>query len=597
MAGISVIREREYIRIYRTFSFRNIKNEPQNRRKSIGKIDQSTNKPVFNKYFTDLLSQQGISIDLINSVPLHDIPKYVDFGIFDKQLFIAEDKQHNEENNLQLNTIERPIEAVVGNNAKIDINFSDKKSNNIIYNVNTNKYECIKAECKSQVLGPHLILQKIAEDTSLLPILQAIFPENWDKIITLAYYLVINNESILNLQIWAEKNVTYLNNINLQTQRISELLSSISFEQIINFYEAWANIRTESKYITLDIASISSYSNLIPEVEGGYNRDGEKLEQINVCLLFGEKSGLPVYSSLYPGSLNDVAILKSFLNQSSFFNVENCNLVMDKGFYSKKNIIYLMDKFPNFNFLLAMPFTTKDAKKIILEYSNQFKGTKLFHHGNEFLEGSSIIKELDFKHKIKYHIFYNEYLNHDVITSLKEYAIKLKCNLLQNPHDLINDKEIKRYLLFDQKLPISEENISINMDRIMYETRHRGWLIIAGNDFNINIHDVINIYRNKDVVEKAFNNMKNNLFLNRLRGQSGHNSKSKLFITTIGLIIYTYIHKIMLKNKLYSEYTMNNLLKTLTKAILYKNNGYIYSETPSKEIRNILKFFDIEIID
>lgn len=62
-------------------------------------------------------------------------------------------------------------------------------------------------------------------------------------------------------------------------------------------------------YIALDITSISSYSQLMKSCEWGYNRDHENLPQINLCMLFGEESMLPVYQTAYTGSLKDVTTL------------------------------------------------------------------------------------------------------------------------------------------------------------------------------------------------------------------------------------------------------------------------------------------------
>jgi transposase len=63
--------------------------------------------------------------------------------------------------------------------------------------------------------------------------------------------------------------------------------------------------------MALDITSISSYSSLIRDCERGYNRGGEDLAQINVCLLFGQKPGLPVYQTVYSGSLKNVSTFSS----------------------------------------------------------------------------------------------------------------------------------------------------------------------------------------------------------------------------------------------------------------------------------------------
>ena len=591
MAGITVTNYKGVERIFRTFSFRDDNNYIQHNRKLLGFMNPKTKIPEFNKFFHTLLEEQNISLDFIHNIPIHDIPKYVDFGTFNKELYLGKKKGNieivnPENNNNQLNLLEPKI---INNQL---LNNTDKK-----YSINIgSEFETfIEANSVCKILGPHLLLKKIVTDTSLLPILQSIFPNQWDRILTIAFYLVINNESTSNLQFWAEDNITYLDNINMQSQRISELLSSIQYSQIMDFYEIWAKLRAENEYLALDITSISSYSSIIESVEHGYNRDNEKLEQVNVCLLFGEDSGLPIFSSLYPGSLNDVSILKPFLSQISSFNVPKCNLVMDKGFYSLSNIKFMLKHFPSYNFLLAVPFTTNYARNIAKKGVSIFDPRESFIQGGDLLQGVSITEKLNNNQNLIYHIFYNRSIYEDSYRCLMEDAYYLKQSLIADPKKFTNNKDVKKYLIFDKQSKFDNKNILINHNEILNEIKYRVWLIIVGNDDSLNFQDVIKIYRNKDIVEKAFNNMKNNLYFNRLRVQSERNSKSKLFITTIGLIIYSYIHKKMVKNNLYKNYSINSLLKSLAKLKIHINNGVKSLETPTKEVKNILQIFGIEI--
>lgn len=63
------------------------------------------------------------------------------------------------------------------------------------------------------------------------------------------------------------------------------------------------------EYLALDITSESSYSELIEDVEWGYNRDHEQLPQVNLCMMVGETSRLPIHQTVYAGSHKDVRTL------------------------------------------------------------------------------------------------------------------------------------------------------------------------------------------------------------------------------------------------------------------------------------------------
>lgn len=74
---------------------------------------------------------------------------------------------------------------------------------------------------------------------------------------------------------------------------------------------------TEDDYLCYDITSISFYSQSNAFVRYGYNRDREPLPQVNMAMLFGQKSGLPAYYRRMQGNLSDVATLKSTMASRS----------------------------------------------------------------------------------------------------------------------------------------------------------------------------------------------------------------------------------------------------------------------------------------
>ncbi|MDR0696851.1 MAG: hypothetical protein LBF68_04860 [Christensenellaceae bacterium] len=73
-----------------------------------------------------------------------------------------------------------------------------------------------------------------------------------------------------------------------------------------NFYREWAKYRSENEYLALDITSISTYSGNIDDAEYGINKDGDHLKQINMCLLIGGESQIPIYQTAYSGRIKDI---------------------------------------------------------------------------------------------------------------------------------------------------------------------------------------------------------------------------------------------------------------------------------------------------
>jgi transposase len=70
-------------------------------------------------------------------------------------------------------------------------------------------------------------------------------------------------------------------------------------------------------------------------------------------------------------------------------------------------------------------------------------------------------------------------------------------------------------------------------------------------------------YRTKDVIEKAFGNLKERLNMRRMSVASEENMEGKLFVQFIALIYLSYIKKAMDDNNLFKDYTMQEMLDEL----------------------------------
>ena len=82
------------------------------------------------------------------------------------------------------------------------------------------------------------------------------------------------------------------------------------------YFQYQAKRHGMNEYLTFDTTSISSYSTLIKQAKYRKNKEGDSLPQINLTLLYGEESMLPVYYRKLPGNITDDScnIRTGFLN-------------------------------------------------------------------------------------------------------------------------------------------------------------------------------------------------------------------------------------------------------------------------------------------
>ena len=224
-----------------------------------------------------------------------------------------------------------------------------------------------KALDSLKTYGLFYFLKMAAEKIKLIKILQQTFPAYWEEIFMLCAYLIVSDKPLMYMEDWIGEHESYAVG-KMGSQRLSELLGAFGQKERNDFFKAWCAQNISDEYMAVDITSISSYSRLIPECERGYNRDGEDLDHINFCLLFGERTQLPIYQTVYSGSIGDQATLKATLAEvTAVSGGKKLVLVADKGFYSVKNVEMMIEKYKGSEFLLAVPFANKWTMALIRE--------------------------------------------------------------------------------------------------------------------------------------------------------------------------------------------------------------------------------------
>ena len=85
--------------------------------------------------------------------------------------------------------------------------------------------------------------------------------------------------------------------------------------------------------------------------------------------------------------------------------------------------------------------------------------------------------------------------------------------------------------------------------------------------------EALEMYKRKDVAEKAFHNIKERLNLRRTLVSSERSLDGKLFVAFVGLIILSYINKKMSSKGMYKDYTMQGLLDKLDVIECFEHDG------------------------
>lgn len=125
---------------------------------------------------------------------------------------------------------------------------------------------------------------------------------------------------------------------------------------------------------------------------------------------------------------------------------------------------------------------------------------------------------------------------------------------------------VERGKVKDNKLNCSKKN------NIKVKCKVKFHFVLLSNGIKEPL-EALDIYRSKDVIEKAFDNLKERLNMRRTSVSSDENLDGKLFIQFIGLIYLSYIKKAMGDHNLYKDYTLQGLLDELDIIELFKQPG------------------------
>jgi hypothetical protein len=446
----------------------------------------------------------------------------------------------------------------------------------------------------AEIIGPSFVLDAIAERLGLEKLLRSCFPQEYQQIQAMAYYLAAQGGPLSYCGTWCKNHAPSVE--CLTSQRISEILSAISIDKRQTFFSKWMNKVLEDDYLCYDITSISSYSELNEYIKYGHNRDLDKLPQLNLAILFGQKGRLPVYFQRTPGNITDVTTLHNLLKTFKALEVRKLHYVMDKGFYSKKNVDALLAARDRFT--LSIPLNNKWVQHAIDDIYGVIHGPQgyqklddeiLYVHSRLYPWGND-------KRRCYLHLYYNAHARADAVDRFTEKLVGYKKELESG--ETVNEHQEAYDAFFVIKTtPKRGIQVSYNDQAVsQYINRYAGFQALLTNSIKDPVESM-QIYRDKDIVEKCFDDLKNQLDMKRLRMHSSATVDGRLFVQFIALIYMSALRKEMRKSSLIKRYTTRELLQemgTLTKIKYSGKYGHILTEM-TKPQREILQGLNIAL--
>lgn len=194
-----------------------------------------------------------------------------------------------------------------------------------------------------QIGAPALIF-KIMDKLKISELLEMIHGKtDADLIKDLISYMIIRETSAMQHY----SNFAWGHLINSQKKwddsKISEFFKNeIAYAQIELFVSKWNELQPEHSdiYISYDSTNMNTKAGGVEMAEFGYAKDNSDVPQVNISYAVNHADATPLFYDMYPGSIIDNAQCTYMVEQAKEYGYKKVGLVLDRGYFSIKNIEY-----------------------------------------------------------------------------------------------------------------------------------------------------------------------------------------------------------------------------------------------------------------
>lgn len=243
------------------------------------------------------------------------------------------------------------------------------------------------------------------------------------------------------------------------------------------------------------------------------------------------------------GNIPDSKTVKHLLEDLDILGFGKTKFVMDRGFYSEDNINGLYHE--HVKFLVGTRLSLKFIKKNL---DDVYDDIRMFNNYDDSIAtyGYTVSTGWDYIQERPY--------KGDTIRDKRRMYIHYYYSIEKGADD---------EQFFEVKTtPKRGRQVNYKEDAIKEARKYLGYFALITNE-KMDAFTALHLYRMKDVVEKAFGNIKERLNMRRILVSSEKGLDGKIFTEFVALILVSYLDHKMKESGLYNKYTMQELLDKL----------------------------------
>ena len=413
-----------------------------------------------------------------------------------------------------------------------------------------------------RMYGPTWFLDNVARETGLLSDLTKVFGGNLEKvqdILTLAYYLFLDNRTYAHIEKW-QREVKTPSVHTLTSSSITRLAQGITEQNRMDLFRLRAKRMSKDEYCAVDSTSVSTYGLHLVDIRWGHNKEHLPLKQTLEVIVYSLTSHLPIYYLELPGNEPDSRTLEMIMTELEHAGFRNIILITDRGYESLKNLEICIAK------------GQKLITSVKCGQGEPLKAIKSIDLSTGVPEGMTFSKETGLFYK-QYDLDYQVQGNGDHVIK----ADRLKLNLYYDVHKraddlarvqmaIANQKEVLQAVLEADK-PIPKEDrdtfrrennfmkiafwksgklrsYEVDKDAVRKATLTSGFFASKTLGLNLTPIEAKGNYGMRDEQEKTFMIQKGPLGEDRLRVCTESSKHGRMFICFVALILASHVRHI-----------------------------------------------------
>lgn len=392
--------------------------------------------------------------------------------------------------------------------------------------------------------------------------------------------------------------------------------------------------RTSGKFYSLDLTSVSSYSDMGGWSEWGHNRDEENLRQTNIAMVTDE-NGMPVMFRMLPGSVADIAVMESTISDLKEMGCSG-RFIMDRGFESAANVRALLES--GAEFTMPSNVKTEPVKKLMSRAIADMKDSSAFRYherrpykcveyelgviskedGCEYVievpksqKGSAENNRLFGESlKLKAFVVYDPRKAAEDIDAVMSMINDIELKYENTRHSDVDGLYAKQPAFIRRYLEFTGDG-----DGMMHVRRKQNALSFADNRAGMFVmlsspdttwEQMMSSYDVRDWVEKAFDVYKNDIDGRRSRTGDPDRARGRLFIKFVALMMRIRMQNVLrdhnievletkAKKDSVNGKTVDEVIRTLNTLMAVGCNGDWKLTAVSKGVREIYEVFGMEV--